>query len=396
MPNSSNPSSRAPVHSRFQLILERLLAYAIVISPPIAGAVTIVLLIRHRGKLGQVWRASWTLGVFALLGALGLISALLADSQRAAMQGLAGMLVLFIAWLVGWIAVDHPRRFWRDLQRGIGIVALVAAAAWVFRPFTLQFSAGPLTIPIAVPHDPVAVFGLGANGLGPLLVFGAVLALGRLHQHGSALERAEAVAISAIALATALVIGVRSAAWGALAGTLTLLLSTGQAGSLLVMLVILITAVTIYFRPEIWTSFIQIKDIAAEEQRLKVWGSALQMAADHPWIGVGPFHFLKANTRYMAGDPDLRLGLGPHNIYLRMMAEWGIPAALLLFAWLFSWPVRLWKRRMEIWRWSFVAGLIAYLVMGIFDDPLFTMHVSGPVLAGIGLASSDLARSPTA
>ncbi|MGH2361177.1 MAG: hypothetical protein ACRDGM_11645, partial [bacterium] len=101
------------MHSRFQLILERLLAYAIVISPPIAGAVTIVLLIRHRGRLGQVWRASWTLGVFALLGTLGLISAFLADSQRAAMQGLAGMWVLFIAWLVGWMAVDHPRRFWR-------------------------------------------------------------------------------------------------------------------------------------------------------------------------------------------------------------------------------------------------------------------------------------------
>jgi O-antigen ligase len=392
MPSSLNPNSHAPVSSRFQLVLERLLAYAIVISPPVAGAVTVTLLIRHRGRLRQLWRESWTLGVFVLLGALSMISAVLAESQRTAIQGLAGIFVLFIAWLVGWMAVDHPKRFWRDLQRGIWIVALVTAA-WTLRPFTLQFNLGVVTIPIAVPHDPVAVFGLGANGLGPLMVFGAVLALGRLHQSGHAFDRVEAFAIVATALSAALMIGVRSTMLGALAGTLTLMLSTGPAGGLLVLVVILITAATIYFRPEVWTS---LMDLTSAGQRKKLWASALRMARDHAWFGVGPFHFVRANTRYMAGDPDLPLRLGPHNIYLRMLAEWGIPAAFLLFAWLFSWPLRMWEHRMEIWRWSFVAGLVAYLVMGIFDDPLFTMHVSASVFAGIGLASSDLARSPKA
>ena len=380
------------MHNRFQLFVERLLAYSIVISPPIAGAATVVLLIRHRSRLGQVRREAWTVGVFALLAVLGTISALLAESQRAAIQGPVGVLVLFMAWLVGWTSVDHPKRFWRDLQRGIGIVALVTAA-WTLRPFTLQFSMGALTIPIAVPHDPVAVFGLGANGLGPLLVFGAVLALGRLHQQGHALDRFEALVIATTALAAALMIGVRSTMLGALAGALTLMLSTGLSGGLLVAFVILTTAATIYFRSEVWTS---LMDLTSAGQRKKLWASALRMVRDHPWFGVGPYHFLRANTLYMAGDPDLGLKLGPHSIYLRMLAEWGVPAAILLFSWLFSWPIRLWERRMEIWRWSFVAALVAYLVMGIFDDPLFTMHVSAPVFTGIGLAVSDLRRSPSA
>jgi O-antigen ligase len=380
------------VHSRIQLILERLLAFAIVISPPIAAAVTMVLLIRHRGRLGRLWRETWTISIFALVGALGVISGVLAESQRAAIQGLAGMFVLFIAWLVAWIAVDHPKRFWGDLQRGIWIVALVAVA-WTLRPFTLQFSLGAMTIPIAVPHDPVAVFGLGANGLGPLLVLGAVLALGRLYERGDVPGRIEAFAIAATALSAALMIGVRSTMLGALAGALTLMLSTGPTGGLLVMVVILTSAATIYFRPDVWTS---LMDLTSAGQRKKLWASALRMTRDYPWFGVGPFHFISANTRYMVGDPDLPLRFGPHNIYLRMLSEWGIPAALLFFAWLFSWPLRLWEHRMEIWRWSFVAGLVAYLVMGIFDDPLFTMHVSAPVFAGIGLASSDLARSSTA
>jgi O-antigen ligase len=382
------------VHSRVQLILERLLAYAIVISPPIAGAVTVVLLIRHRGRLGRLWRETWTLSIFVLVGALGVISGILAESQRTAIQGLAGMFVLFIAWLVAWIAVDHPKRFWGDLQRGIWIVALVAVA-WTLRPFTLQFSLGAMTIPIAVPHDPVAVFGLGANGLGPLLVLGAVLALGRLYERGDVPARIEAFAIVATALVAALSIGVRSTIAGALAGALTLMVSTGASGALLVLLVIVTIVAVINFRPDLWSSILQL-DLTSEGRRMRLWTSALRMTRDYPWFGVGPFHFIHATPRYMAGDPDLPLRLGPHNIYLRMLSEWGIPAALLFFAWLFSWPLRLWEHRMEIWRWSFVAGLAAYLVMGIFDDPLFTMHVSAPVFAGIGLASSDLARSSTA
>lgn len=383
------------MHSRVQLFLERLLAYSIVISPPIAGAATAVLLIRHRVRLGQVRGERWTLSIFALVGALGMLSTALSESNRMAIQGPAGLLTLFIAWLVGWMAIDHPARFWRDLQRGIGIIALLTVA-WILRPFNLTLSVGGLTIPVIAPHvgphDPVAVFGLGANGLGPLLVFGAILALGRVYQRGSPGDRIEAGAIAGTAMVAALIIGVRSTLFGTLVGALALMLSTGLAGTVLVLLVILTMVTTITLRSGMWKSLL---DLTTEEQRSKLWSSALRMAGDHPWLGVGPFHFVQANTRYMIGDPDLPLGLGPHSIYLRMLAEWGIPAALLLFAWLFSWPVRIWSRRSDIWRWSFVAGLIAFLVMGVFDDPLFTMHVSTPIFAGIGLASSPERRAST-
>jgi len=393
MPSSSNLSSRAPVRSRFQLILERLLAYSLVISPPIAGAVTVVLLIRHRARLRQIWRESWTLGVFALLGALGMISAFLTESQRAAIQGLAGMLGLFIAWLLGWMTVEHPKRFWRDLQRGIGIVALITVA-WTLRPFTLQFSTGALTIPIAVPHDPVAVFGLGANGLGILLAFGGVLAFGRMIDEGGLAGRTEAFFIAAAALAGALMIGARNALLGASVGAVMFLTARGL---LALVAVIAIAGITIWLRPEIGSSFLALAQPATEQPRIITWGAAVAMIRDHPLVGVGPFNFGIFKPRYVQPNPGGADPLfGPHSIYLRMAAEWGIPAAVALFTWLFSWPIRLWERRMEIWRWSFVAALVAYLVMGVFDDPLFTMHVSAPVFAGIVLAVADLRRHPSA
>jgi len=57
--------------------------------------------------------------------------------------------------------------------------------------------------------------------------------------------------------------------------------------------------------------------------RFELWSAALQLMRDHPWLGVGPMQFA-------ARAPVL--SAHPHNAVLQWLAEWGIPAALVMVA----------------------------------------------------------------
>lgn len=56
--------------------------------------------------------------------------------------------------------------------------------------------------------------------------------------------------------------------------------------------------------------------------RLALWNQCLDLIQNHPFFGVGPMHFAwYSNTN-----------AHPHNSVLQIMAEWGLPAALLIIA----------------------------------------------------------------
>lgn len=62
-------------------------------------------------------------------------------------------------------------------------------------------------------------------------------------------------------------------------------------------------------------------DVAADHSRYFLWRIALDHIANSPWFGVGPMHY--------AHYPN-RAGAHPHNIYLQLAAEWGVPVLLTL------------------------------------------------------------------
>ena len=57
--------------------------------------------------------------------------------------------------------------------------------------------------------------------------------------------------------------------------------------------------------------------------RSYLWKLATHSIASHPWLGVGPQHFAHEGA-------TLYKGAHPHNFYLQIAAEWGIPALLCL------------------------------------------------------------------
>ena len=73
--------------------------------------------------------------------------------------------------------------------------------------------------------------------------------------------------------------------------------------------------------------------------RLQLWQIAWHSIQTHPWFGVGPGHFA------VVAYPTETLHAHPHNAWIKMACEWGIPAALLMsLVWL--WAAIAWFRKL--------------------------------------------------
>lgn len=67
--------------------------------------------------------------------------------------------------------------------------------------------------------------------------------------------------------------------------------------------------------------FRELGERGSVEARLYLWRIALDMVAAHPWLGVGPMHY----AHQFNGE-----AAHPHNIYLQIAAEYGLPFLLVL------------------------------------------------------------------
>jgi O-antigen ligase len=77
----------------------------------------------------------------------------------------------------------------------------------------------------------------------------------------------------------------------------------------------------------------RFSDFASVGARWKLWRISVESALAHPFLGLGPMHFAYVDN----GN-----GAHPHNFWLQLAAEWGIPAALLVGAVAAGFFVRLW------------------------------------------------------
>ncbi len=103
--------------------------------------------------------------------------------------------------------------------------------------------------------------------------------------------------------------------------------------------------------------------------RLDVWRSAVEMARDHPALGVGPGMYGAAVREYR--DPELVLTLDrlnkAHNLVLHVAAELGL-AGIAVMAWLATAFLRTWRARWlsgdAVERRRLEAGLAAFVGFG--------------------------------
>jgi O-antigen ligase len=66
-----------------------------------------------------------------------------------------------------------------------------------------------------------------------------------------------------------------------------------------------------------------VASLSGDSSRLALWRLAIDDAARSPWTGIGPMHY--------AHEPNPKAA-HPHNAYLQIAAEWGVPMLILVCA----------------------------------------------------------------
>jgi O-antigen ligase len=262
------------------------------------------------------------------------------------------------AWMVGGSLRHGPGWAMAPLLARGGLATLALAAYWSFRRQRLSLGAlrGSVALTAAV------VIGLGllqmaglrplpwlSNGDGRSATFGNVnmaaqfvgLALVVLFSRplatGEALARRLPMEVLGLAgFGYVALAGTRSVALALVTAFVVLALVRRSRESLARAVVAVGVAAFVFLAP--WPS--EPQDAAARESkatsarwRLAVWADTLDLVRDHP-LGVGGGNFEHAFTPYaLAGRSrpgEALVFRSPHNEYLRLVAEEGVPAAILL------------------------------------------------------------------
>ncbi|MDH7484999.1 MAG: O-antigen ligase family protein [Anaerolineae bacterium] len=128
--------------------------------------------------------------------------------------------------------------------------------------------------------------------------------------------------------------------------------------------------------------------------RLQLWRGALNMALDHPWLGVGPDNFLYAyRTRYVLPVAWEELNLShPHNLVLDFWTRLGL-LGLAVGIWLMvagfraGWAA--WRRTEDADRRALLLGLLASLVAmlahGLIDNSIFLVDLAFVFMLTLGV-----------
>lgn len=126
----------------------------------------------------------------------------------------------------------------------------------------------------------------------------------------------------------------------------------------------------------------------SSSERVKVWTGALYMIRDNPFLGVGYYLFESKILHYWTGAKPH----DPHNTYLLIASEMGIPALLIFFwiLWKLFWQARrLYKNAADPFvkgmALGFLGGLFGLIVINIYGSRLTYTEVSSYfwILAGV-------------
>jgi len=281
----------------------------------------------------------WAWGMLALAGALGIASALRAPLPR-----------------YGLLEVAH---------HGLIVVALVEVAATIRRQpeQAVRLVLYGLSGVVLLMELGVAVsYAMHVGGFGTPLFPKAGFSFGHI-RHFNQVQTWTLPLLALPVLGSRQVL-VRGGAFGVLALWWALLIASGGRGSLLAVVVGLAAAVLLHRKAAgrllrvqglgamvgiglFWLLFrvlahgggsVAERVSAGDSGRLQLWRTALEMVQAHPLLGVGPMHYA-----YQPVPPPPHRTAHPHNEPLRLLAELGIPAALIVMG-LLGWALWGWIR----------------------------------------------------
>jgi Flp pilus assembly protein TadD len=135
-------------------------------------------------------------------------------------------------------------------------------------------------------------------------------------------------------------------------------------------------------------------DALLADQKLRGWQTALALARNYPWTGVGRGAFEGPAALFRPDHEGVRL-VFPENLLLQLLSEWGIPLTLAVLV-LCVRPALQMARRLPTWEPVFqgaACGVVAVLVHEFADFGLELPGVAFPVAMALGLCAGRLQMS---
>ncbi len=130
----------------------------------------------------------------------------------------------------------------------------------------------------------------------------------------------------------------------------------------------------------------------AANLRFSVWSLASRVFLDFPWMGAGPGEF--AGAAFARGLPAELAGsqvwTSPHNLVLHLLAETGLPGALLVCAALVLWLRGAWPtyaRDSDASGWWLLACAGVELLHALLEYPLWYAHFLAITSLILGVSS---------
>lgn len=116
--------------------------------------------------------------------------------------------------------------------------------------------------------------------------------------------------------------------------------------------------------------------------RVEIWSEALAIWAESPMIGTG----LGAFSYAVDPSADYRTPIYAHNLLLDILVEFGLVGFCVVLA-LIIWMIFIFWRQGSAISHSAIISLSILLIHGIFDTPIFSIHVFAVILFLMSLAS---------
>lgn len=322
-------------------------------------------------------------GVFGLLqrptGALisaGLCSTLFAAHKLDALAHVLGMALMAATCLLGARIAVRERRFFLNVAVPLALAAaVVSAGVSLYQYFAVGVSRATALLSYT-------------NRLATLLVFFGILGAGYLLHRGGK--------IGWLLLPFGLLVmgGIGTtmsrAGWVAAAFGIALLGLRGGQRFVVAFLVLALLFVGTLLLEDRWAArFGTIFSLEANQDRILLWKTALEILQDHPILGSGPGSFRHVSQAYIEPS-EYRGHATPHNIVLSIASDLGI-AGLLAFTWLM---VRACKAASYLWRLGqpFYAGLVAAVasifVNDLFGQGFYTTQIGTVMWFGLGLVAA--------
>ncbi len=144
---------------------------------------------------------------------------------------------------------------------------------------------------------------------------------------------------------------------------------------------------------------------ASSTGRLLLWSKSANLIKDHPAFGTGPGNWNLAIWDYGSigtnWDYGEKVPSRPHNVYLQVASETGIPGAILFFGiWVLLWFIgfsAILKSSTEDNRAIFItmlAGLLGFAIDGMFSFPLERIEHSLYFMTMAGIILGTYANLP--